>query len=126
MPASFATKPNTRIAGTTASDIVVDNASASFSTSANWSAGTSAADKYGADYRYRSTAALSDAATWSFSIPATRNYEVYAWWAAGTNRSTTAPYILPNGATVTRNQQTAGGVWNSLGIVSVAGGDRHG
>ena len=36
--------------------------------SANWSTGTSATDKYGTNYRYRSTAALSDAAEFSITV----------------------------------------------------------
>jgi hypothetical protein len=103
-------------------DQILDNSGTAFTASANWSTGTSAADKYGADYRFRATAAVSDAAQWSFSISQARNYEIYAWWTQGTNRSTTAPYILPDGASVPKNQQAAGGVWNSLGIKALATG----
>jgi hypothetical protein len=103
-------------------DQILDNSGGAFTASANWSTGTSAADKYGADYRFRATAALSDAAQWSFNISSARNYEIYAWWSQGTNRSTTAPYILPDGASVPRNQQGGGGVWNSLGIKALATG----
>jgi hypothetical protein len=109
----------------TASDIIVDNANAGFSASANWSTGTSAADKYGADYRYRSTAAVSDAATFSYSLPSAGNYEVYAWWTQGTNRSTTAPYVVTTSAgtsSISRNQQTGGGAWNSLGTFAMNSG----
>jgi len=98
-------------------DIIVDNTSASFSCSGNWSTGTSSTDKYGVDYRYRSTAAVSDPATWAPSLAA-RNYAVYAWWPAGANRSSSAPYIINynGGSTTIRvNQQTSGGAWNYLG-----------
>lgn len=101
---------------TSAYDLVVDNPAATFT--GTWSTGTSSADKYGADYRNRSTAALTDTATWTFSITKAGNYDVYAWWPQGANRSTTAPYkVNYNGgsATVNKNQQTGGGAWNLLG-----------
>ena len=88
-----------------------------FTASTNWSTGTSAADKYGTNYRYRSTAAVGDAASWSFSIPTTGNYDVSAWWSQGTNRSSTAPFIIRQDAgtvTVAANQQVNGGKFNLL------------
>lgn len=107
------------------SDIIVDNAGSGFSASTNWTLATSAADKYGSDYRYRTTAAISDAATFNYTAPSTGNYEVYAWWNQGSNRSTTAPYQISTAtgtSTVNRNQQTNGGTWNSLGTFSINAG----
>lgn len=99
-----------------AGDVVIDNTAPEFSCSANWAIGTGAG-KYGSDYRWRSTQAISDMATWTPNI--TGNYAVYAWWAAGTNRYTAAPYkITDSGGTVTTvtvNQQINGGQWNYLG-----------
>lgn len=113
--------PNSNQASATTSgggvpDQIVDNSSSGFTASANWSTGTSASDKYGTNYRFRSTQAISDAAVWTFNITVAGNYEVYAWWSAGSNRSTAAGFILPDNTTVSRNQQTNGGMWNSLGI----------
>jgi len=105
-------------------DKVIDNSDAGFSASSNWSTGTSATDKYGTNYRFRSTAAVSDAAKWSFNVPVTGNYEIFAWWSQGANRSTTAPYILPNGSVINRNQQLNGGSWQSLGTLNLAAGTR--
>ena len=105
-------------------DVIVDNAqSPGFAASANWSTATSAADKYGANYRFRSTGAVSDAAVFTASLPAAGNWEIYAMWPQGGNRSATAPFVLPNNTTVSRNQQTGGGVWNSLGTVNCAAGN---
>lgn len=104
---------------------IVDNSASGFSASASWATGTSAADKYGSNYRYRSTAALSDPATWSVSLPSSKTYSVYAWWSQGSNRSATAPYVVYHSAgstTVNKNQQANGGVWNLLGSWSMAGG----
>ena len=91
--------------------------------SANWITGTSAGDKYGTDYKYRSTAAVSDAASWTINVADAGDFDISAWWSQGTNRSTAAPFILPNGATVVKNQQSAGGQWNLLGTVSLAAGN---
>jgi N-acetylmuramoyl-L-alanine amidase len=90
--------------------------------SAGWSTGSSATDKYGADYKFKATTAVSDPASWSISVSAGGSYNIYAWWPAGTNRSTTAPFILPNGATTSQNQQINGGKFNLLGTVSLAAG----
>ncbi|MGI8907659.1 MAG: peptidoglycan DD-metalloendopeptidase family protein [Candidatus Sumerlaeaceae bacterium] len=100
--------------------VVVDNTSAGFSVVGSWATGSSAADKYGADYRYHSTAAVSEPASWNASLTA-GTYSISAWWPAGTNRSPSAPYILPDGATVTVNQQINGGKWNLLGTKSLSG-----
>lgn len=103
-----------------AGDIIIDNTNAKFSCSANWSTGTGAG-KYGSNYRWRSTAAVSDMATWTPG--ATGNYAIYAWWAAGTNRSTAAPYRITKSdgtvAVVNVNQQVNGGKWNLLGTFSL-------
>ena len=121
---SYGTSANTAQASATTlpGDIIVDNASSGFTASSNWSTSTWAADKYGSDYHYRNAAALSDSAQWSFTVPATRNYEILAWWNVSTNRSTTAPYVLPDNTTVKCNQQANGGKWNSLGTKSLTAG----
>ncbi len=98
-------------------EIIIDNSSSSFYASGSWSTGTGTG-KYGADYRWRSTAAVSDPAQWTPNITQSGNWAVYAWWAAGTNRSTEAPYLVSyNGGTanVKVNQQVNGGKWNLLG-----------
>jgi len=105
-----------------AATYIIDNSSAGFTASANWSTGTSATDKYGADYRYRNTAALSDAAQWTASVASAGNYDVSAWWTAGGNRAAAAPYILPDNSTVNANQQGSGGQWNLLGTRALAAG----
>lgn len=107
-------------------EVIVDNGSAGFSASSNWSTGSSSTDKYGSDYRYRSTQATSDAATFTPSLTYSGNYAVYAWWPAGSNRSSSAPYIIHyNGGTqtVTVNQQSNGGQWNYLGTWSFTNGN---
>ena len=109
-------------------EVILDNAQAGFTASANWSTGTSSTDKYGADYRFRSTQAISDAATWAVTLPAAGSYQVYAWWPQGTNRSLTAPYIVyysGGSQTINVNQQINGGKWNLLTTQSMAAGSNQ-
>lgn len=106
-------------------EVVVDNANAGFSASANWLTGTSAADKYGASYRYRSMNTVTDYGTFTYSVPQSRNYEVYAWWSQGTNRTMSAPFVISKSggtSTVYRNQRANGGSWQSLGTYSIVAG----
>lgn len=106
---------------------IVDNSDAGFSvTGTAWATGTSATQKYGADYRYRSTAPISEPAQWTANLANTGTYNVYAWWSTGSNRSTTAPYVVNyNGGsqTVSVNQQLNGGQWNLLGTYSLLAGN---
>ncbi len=104
-------------------DLVLDTAAAV--ASSNWSTGTSAADKYGTNYRFRATEAVSDPATWTWTAQQTRDYEVYAWWSQGSNRSASAPYVISTAAgssSVNRNQQINGGSWRTLGVSNIAAG----
>lgn len=112
----------------TTGPIIVDNNQSGFSASSNWSTGTSATDKYGSNYRFRSTAPVSDTATWTANLPTSKNYTVSAWWSQGTNRSATAPYIVYHSGgstTVQKNQQTQGGGWRSLGTFYLNSGNNQ-
>lgn len=103
---------------TSVADIIIDNTSGSFYASGNWATGTSSTDKYGTDYRWRSTEAVSDQAQWTPNIPVSGSWSVYAWWPAGANRSSNIAYNVTNSggtSAVYVNQQINGGKWNLLG-----------
>lgn len=100
----------------------LDNNQSGFAASANWATSTSAADKFGADYRWRSTAAISDRASWAITVGTAGSYKIQAWWPAASNRAPAADYTMPNGAVATVNQQLNGGKWNVLGTVSLGTG----
>ncbi|MDB6029611.1 MAG: N-acetylmuramoyl-L-alanine amidase [Verrucomicrobiales bacterium] len=105
--------------------ILVDNTSAGFTASTAWATGSSATDKYGADYRFHSTTASSDQAVWTATLPSAGNYAVYVWYPEGSNRSTSAPYTVSTAAgssTFSANQQINGGAWINKGTFSMAGG----
>lgn len=102
----------------------VDNNSGGFSVVGTWATGSSATDKFGADYRYHSTAPVSEPAQWTTALNTSGTWNVWAWWPQGANRSTTASYIITHAggtSTVTVNQQLNGGKWNLLGSWSMSG-----
>lgn len=103
-------------------EVIVDNTDSGFSASTNWWTSTSVSGYYGTNYHTRSTASVSDAATWKATLPADGSYKVYARWTAGTNRAAAAPYIIyhtSGSTTVNVNQQTNGGTWVLLGTFSM-------
>jgi hypothetical protein len=105
-------------------DIILDNPQATYS--GTWSTGTSATDKYGADYRFALTAATETAwAKWTPTIVSATNYNVYVWYPQGSNRSIKAPYtVYYNGGSQAFqvNQTANGGKWNLLTNKSFAVG----
>ena len=103
-------------------DIIIDNTSGSFSVVGAWSTGTSSTDKYGTDYRFKSTAATDSPAAWTPNITASGSWQVYAWWTQGTNRAPSCYYMVTNTGGTTNvyvNQQASGGMWNSLGAFNL-------
>ena len=105
------------------SDIVIDNPSATFV--GTWSTGTSSTDKFGADYRFKAGGTGSATATYTPTIAVAGNYQVFAWYPQGSNRTTVAPHVINyNGgsASATLNQQINGGTWVSLGTFNFATG----
>jgi N-acetylmuramoyl-L-alanine amidase len=96
---------------------IVDNSSGGFSASSNWWTSSYSSEKYGADYRCRSTEAVSDAANWNVSLPSSGTWTVYAWWSDGTNRTANTAYIVyysGGSSAIYVNQQANGGKWNTL------------
>jgi hypothetical protein len=109
--------------GATKTAVIKDNTAATYV--GTWATGSSSTDKYGADYRFHSTAAVSEPATWAANLNVSATWSVYAWWPAGANRSASAPYIVSHGGgstTVNVNQQANGGKWNLLGSWSMSSG----
>lgn len=113
------------VADLPAAEVIVDNSSAGFAASSNWTSSTSNAGFLGTDYRIRATASVSDSATWNVNLPTAGNYEVYARWTADPNRATSAPYIITHtggSTTVNANQRNNNGVWVSLGTFNFTSG----
>lgn len=104
-------------------EVIVDNTdAAAIVPSTAWFPGTSVAGFYGSNYHARATAAISDAFTWKGTIPSDGSYKVYARWTTGSNRSTTAPYVVYHSGgstTVNVNQQLNNGTWVLLGTFNL-------
>lgn len=111
----------------TAWSSVVDNTtSGRFTASSNWLTSSWSSQRYGADYRYASPQAISDAAWFKFNIPATANYEVFVWYPATSGYNASTPFAITTSSGtqfVYVNQQVNGGQWNSLGTFSLNAGD---
>lgn len=105
--------------------VIVDNSNAGFSCSSNWSTSTADPDKLGLNNRARATGAVSDAATFTYSVPTAGNYNIWAWWTSGANRSASAPFVVSRSGgttTVYKNQQANGGSWQLLGTFALNAG----
>jgi hypothetical protein len=119
--------------GPVAVDIVVDSNDAQngndarFSASTSWTVTSSTPGYYGTDYAYRSTGATADTANFEFNLPQATSVTLEAWWTAGTNRSTTAPFLVYDAqgtliGTQYVNQQQGGGAWMPLGSFALGAG----
>jgi len=107
--------------------VIVDNGTAGASIVGTWSTSINGA-KYGPNYRYKSAGTGTATHTWTPTLPADQQYNVYAWWVAGTDRATNAPYTIYHSGgstTVAVNQQANGGKWNLLGSFTMAPGQNH-
>jgi len=95
------------------SDIILDNGVTTLVGA--WSTATASTDKYGADYLFASTAVTeTKTATWTPTIAYPGNYNVYVWYAIGSNRATNSPYTTVwdgGNGTVAVNQTVTGGQW---------------
>jgi hypothetical protein len=104
-------------------DIIIDNPAATVT--GTWSTGTSATDKFGSDYRFKSAGTGTAYLKYTPTIPTAGRYQVYEWHSVGSNRTTLAPFVVTfNGgtATVHLNEQVNGGQWNSIGTFTFAAG----
>jgi hypothetical protein len=105
----------------------IDNTSGGFRASANWGVSTYSTQRYGADYRYATPVAASDAAYYSATLPSSGNYKVETWYPANTGYNASTPFVIYSSSgnqTVNVNQQANGGKWVNLGTFAFASGAR--
>lgn len=93
----------------------------------SWTATSSTSGYYGSGYYFANTAATSAPATFWFYLPAAGTKTIDAWWTAGSNRATAAPFVAFNaaGTEVGRkmvNQQASGSQWVTLGTWNFSAG----
>ncbi|MFK7931685.1 MAG: N-acetylmuramoyl-L-alanine amidase [Myxococcota bacterium] len=127
--------PATDCTGTTAPkvDIIVDNNNANNGTTAKteassaWSTSSSTKGYQGTDYAYAATVAKSDPFKYWFYLDQETKVNIDARWTAGTNRSSTAPFMIRNSSDslvdkVTKDQTKNGNTWVSLGTWTLPAG----
>ena len=101
-----------------AAEMIVDNSDGVVTVKGKWTSTSTTDGFFGPDYLFRTPGDGNSSVTWPFPDGAAGRYEVFARWSAGPNRATNATYqINSNGSTasVSVNQKTNGGAWQSLG-----------
>lgn len=104
-----------------------DPAKALAQLSGNWTASTNIKPYFGSGYFWADTAAVSDAAEFSFYLPANETRTVDAYWPAAIDRSPSAPFVVFNSqgariGNVKVDQRTNGSKWNELGTFAFTAG----
>jgi uncharacterized delta-60 repeat protein len=100
-------------------DIVLDNTNAAVTFSGSWSTGTTAAGRYGPDYRFSSTIASGTASTATYrpTITVAGYYSIYVMYPQGGNRAFSTPFAVQTDDAyipLAINQQVNGGIWLPL------------
>jgi hypothetical protein len=108
-------------------ETIIDNeTSGRFTASSRWDTSSFSDQRRGANYRFATPEAVSDPAWYKANIPATGNYQIYAWYPANAGYNSSTPYVIATTSgnqTVYVNQQINGGQWVSLGTFDLSGGD---
>jgi hypothetical protein len=130
----YINRVNNHCGGGGGGELIIDSNNANNDTSrgyieasANWTSSSNVPGYYGTGYYWASTQAISDGASFWFHMPSAGTKTIDAWWTAGTDRSTTAPFVFFNASgtnlgSVSKNQQTSGGQWNTLGTFNFTAG----
>jgi hypothetical protein len=107
-------------------DIVVDNGGTGYRESGTWSTSASSGF-FGTNSRFANVNSGASA-TFTPTLSIRRKYNVYAWYVAGSNRTSGAQYVVHREGgtnTVTVNQTTNGSRWVLLGAYDLAPGQNH-
>jgi hypothetical protein len=92
-----------------------------------WTSASSTPGYYGTGYYFANTEAASAPATFWFHLDAAGTRTIDAWWTAGANRASAAPFIAYNAAggevgRASANQQGSGSQWVTLGTWNFSAG----
>jgi len=104
-----------------------DDELAMFAVSSNWTAASSTPGYHGSGYLYATMVEQADAATFWFWTAQAGARTIDAWWTAGTNRTTAAPFVVVNAAgetlgTAWADQTKNGQQWRELGTFAFTAG----
>jgi hypothetical protein len=110
-------------------ETIIDNETGGrFTASDNWDFSSYSSQRRGSNYRFATPEAVSDPAWYMANIPATGNYQIYAWYPANSGYNSATPYVIVTtggNQTVQVNQQINGGGWVNLGTFNLSGGDHN-
>jgi hypothetical protein len=101
-------------------DIIIDNSDPGFQLTGSgyWDSRLNPPwPSYGNDFRFNDSGNGEDQAVYTFDIPVSGDYEVYAWWSSHSVCSQDTPYIIPfsdGTVTIRVDQQQNPGQWNFL------------
>src|SRR5947209_993297 len=113
-----------------ADEVVVDDAAPTVQISGEWATSTVSGGFIGSGYRYRVAGDGSSSVTWLLPASASAgSYEVCARWTSGPNRASNATYVVTHAAgtaSITVDQRSKGGDWQSLGTFSFSPGASQG
>ncbi|MEV5555643.1 family 10 glycosylhydrolase [Nonomuraea wenchangensis] len=105
--------------------VILDNAAAGFTASANWGTSAYSTQLYGADYRFADPVAASDPAWYAATIPSAGSYRVEVWYPANAGYNSATPFIVAasgGNQTVAVDQRSGGGAWRVLGTYTLNAG----
>lgn len=92
-----------------------------------WTSTSGTPGYYGSGYYFANTSATSAPATFWFHLDSAQTRSIDAWWTAGANRASAAPFIAYNAAgtelgRVSANQRSGGSQWVTLGTWNFSAG----
>lgn len=104
-----------------------DPAKARTTVSAGWISGSAKPGFYGTGYWFATTAPDPGAAAFEFFLPAAATKTIDAWWTAGADRSSAAPFGVYNAqgvelGLVKVDQRSNGSSWEKLGTFKFSAG----
>lgn len=110
--------------------IVIDNKDRDFSVvSGTWAAASTGTQNLGTGYRSSAAGTGTSKVRYSFNIPTSGSYKIYAWWGAAPTNATNARFTVNHAGgptTVLKNQTIDGGQFNLIGTYTFnAGGGQY-
>ncbi len=114
-------------------DVVIDDdpnqnpVNAAFDAGPSWVTSNATSGYQGSGYTYRTTGASSDLANFRVMLTHPALVVVEAWWTAGSNRASSAPFLIYDGdgnhlGTVHVDQTSQGQRWVTLGTFNFSAG----
>ncbi|MGF1526979.1 MAG: hypothetical protein ACFCBW_09320, partial [Candidatus Competibacterales bacterium] len=110
------------------SELIVDNEDSAFTTTGSWPT-FSTASNYASNYQIHNPQNSNNpnTATWRLAAVTPGRYEVQAYWVVSGSRSPEAPYTVYHASgntTVTVDQRSNGGSWQTLGTFDLDANSR--